>query len=331
MRKLTLLTAIATLCLTAGTMIGAGPDHDMPNAALRYWKVWATVTPEAIQTIQDVSLKDITSPNWTPSDKVIQAIHAFNFGLFIKAASMPTCDFGTDADEDGPLTLMPHLGPMRASVKALMIDARHSMMRNDFDGAAQRIAAGYRASLHISRDPVLISGLVSAACFQMTDEMLSHILLHHTLTDEQRAAIREALVGFDDQDPFSLRVDLNTEGHEFIAWIRKQIESGSTDALNDTFSALGLSQEDLQKSQHLVADKSAALRDLEKLSRYYEVALTLWSQPDASQSLADLQKTASEGAFGEFGKLFAPPLDRVHKQYLESANLIRTAKKRVGA
>ncbi|MFT5127587.1 MAG: hypothetical protein ACI8W8_001191 [Rhodothermales bacterium] len=86
-----------------------------------------------------------------------------NLALLEQAAERPACDFGLDYGL-GPSLLLPHLSPIRHSVRLLGIRAALLSANGDFAAAVEDVERMLRISRHLQQERTLISYLVLVAC-----------------------------------------------------------------------------------------------------------------------------------------------------------------------
>jgi len=109
--------------------------------------------------------------------------------LVRRAAAMPQCAFERPYATPSFDIALPELGKMRECARLLAADARSRAADGDLKGALQDIRAIQGLAEHMSYEPILISGLVSAACSNIGVDALETVLR----SAEPSAADLEAL------------------------------------------------------------------------------------------------------------------------------------------
>lgn len=308
------ITALALLFTATGTPALA----EAPNAALRYWRAWSQVAPGFAETIGTVEVKSLGDPTWKPTPDQTAAASSLNADLFIRAASIPACNFEPDLREDGPMALLPHLAPMRASVRALMVQARSALQAGDETGATDRIVAGYRAARHVSSEPVLISALVSRAIFVSVEEVARLADAQAALSAESRARIRAALGEFDPADPFRIRAAINMERTEFLGWLRRVTQDPAGPGLDQLLGSLGLDP-DARKTMHEhLRDRLRVLAEIAELDSLYDLAARTMGQPEANAIIASISAKAAAKDTSPLLQQLVPAFDRINENFERS-------------
>lgn len=324
------LTVLVALFIAGSVLAGEGPRQpDTTNAALRYWRIWANVTTEDMKLVREVKAEDLTTPEWTPDPALLEAVASFDFGLLIKASRFPECDFGLDTATEGPMALLSHLGPMRATVIALVIDARARLDSGDADGAVERLVVGYRVVEHVSREPVVISGLVAHACFRMVDQMVAYAIDKDALTPEHRQALRGALAAFDPADPFTMRADLDGERRHLVGWLTRLVEIANDADFEAELVSLELDDNLNGLMRWCRTNRDVAKRQILLVDDYYQSMLRVWDETDAPEEINALLDKAGKLQFGAFTGIFTPALNVFHRKYRESREAIAAARERL--
>lgn len=118
------------------------------------------------------------------------------------AGSMRRSDFGIDRSK-GFEALMPHLSPMRSSVRLLRAQAALAIHDGDWDATLSTLRSMSSLGVHAGQDHMLISSLVGTAIAQHTMPSLDAILDEGTLTQDRAKALLEDLRGLRGSDPLS--------------------------------------------------------------------------------------------------------------------------------
>ncbi|MBL0927121.1 MAG: hypothetical protein IBJ11_05645 [Phycisphaerales bacterium] len=303
------------------------PEHPTTlsdNAALWYWRAFAMTTPERRKQIDDLAEQRPESPECRLDARAVEVLsqQQDTVGELIRGSARAGCDFGLDYDA-GAAMLLPHLPPLRASIRLLGLDARRLLDAGDAAGATERLAAGYRMARHASNDRTLISSLVSLAMFRYTDGVVRYALDRKLLDARARAALREALAGFDAADPFALKRSILDEKEIFGNWMLRQV--GQPDAAA-VFAALGggdKSPAAAMLKELTRADDPGLLRaDLQSALRAYDEAAAAIDAPDGEQRFADIERRVQAGEFGVSGRVLLPALGHLRKRYADSRSAV---------
>lgn len=311
------------LLLTAGAALA-----EDGNAALRYWRVWSLMDPSKNAAIAQVTPANLADPAWSPSDEQRAAAEQINPKLFLRASKAERCDFGVDL-ADGPMTLLPHLGPFRTSVVAVMVDARSQLQAGRTTEAVERIAAGYRAAHQILGDPSLVSRLVGMACFKAADAAAQAALASGKVSAEDRRTLADALSVFDGSDPFDLKGGIESERRDFLGWVRARVEAGDTPAIDAFMLAAGLDDNTRARARERLKDRAALAAALDRVDRAYALALAAWDAEDAGKTLAAIPAIGKGEDDSFFGLFLLPDFARMHARYVESRVSVSEARARV--
>jgi hypothetical protein len=159
------------------------PDHE--NAAFIYEKCF-----ENDARIQKLVLKDrsdkgiswfskISYSDYKTSDPELREYLRQMQSTLIqlrRASAMSGCYFEHEYAQPSIDMLLPELAHMRQLARVLAVDARVKVADGKVGEAIEDIIAMHRLSLHVSTEPILISGLVAVAIDSMSIDMLEGIL-----------------------------------------------------------------------------------------------------------------------------------------------------------
>lgn len=330
--KVLAVTAVA-LASVRTTGLTWTPDLVPPperNAALKYWAAFVGIERALADKIREVDWKTIgtaATPETLPASfkEASEAIPEWLVNSLLHAASHEHCDFEVEY-EKGIQALMPHVGPARNGGRILKVDARAKLAQGDVQGAADRVAAIYRLSEHISRDRILISSLVSIAITHGANEEVSALVASGRLTAQARDTIAAALARFDERDPFGTRRAVDGEREITVTWIRATFtgpDAGKNLMVQygDAFAAdePGVAKIIREMDERRLAEA------LDQLSTYYDAGMAVWDRPDAVAHLDQLAEQAA-AKFGPLSNFLAPALGRARRSDFEAQAALQAAR-----
>jgi hypothetical protein len=298
------------------------------NAALRYWRAWASWTPESTRAIADAAAENLSADDAAVLD-VLNA-QSETIGQLIDASRFERCDWGVDYD-DGVNALLPHLALMRRSVQLLALAGDAAIAQGDADLAAESYAAAFRMSEHAAQDRFIISPLVSIAMFALTREHVERALESGAFSGAQRAALADALSRFDDTDPFGSRAALLFEGRMIAAWLDDQLGEGDIDRFDALVSGLVfMGDGEAAPDTYGPGTKVETVRrDIELVERFYGLVHEAWDSDDAQAKLASLGESVAAGDFGKLARLIAPALNRAQQNDADTRATLDAMKERL--
>ena len=303
-------------------------DKDPNNAALLYYKVW--IDP-VFQELKDPCGEQFSGsgPAWKPDATLVKLLndHQGFIAMLLRATQAPECDFGVEWSQ-GIGALLPHLGYLRASARILGCDARRCIMERKYDEAAERIAAMYRMSEHISHDGVLISGLVSVAICNLADAQVYAQMSLASITVDGKKMLLEEARKLTKPDAFGIKNGISGERTWTCEWLRG--------FATGPFAGRIIAEQILPLSQPEAKDGTAdAIRkmteaevanDLDKCMRFYVDVIQAWDQDDAKDRLKAIEANLERGDYGIVATILCPALNKCYisdtKARTEHAQLI---------
>ena len=161
--------------------------RDETNAALHYYRIMCVPFGEAATLVGERR----TTDDWIPDAETAKALENEQGTLvqFIRASKLKECAWGTAYFTDGFEALLPALGKMRSAARMLSADARRLASQGESRQAAERIAAMYRISDHVSREQILIGSLVGVAITAMANGEVKFLMDKGWLDSEGQALI----------------------------------------------------------------------------------------------------------------------------------------------
>jgi len=325
-RFLPLLALLAALLPSQMAHANADADH---NAALRYWRGMAMMTPELEETINAVEFDLLVAPDWTPDDELREALESQGaqsaIHEFIKGGRLQECDFGKDL-EDGIGFLLPHLGGLRVTAKLLLMDGRMKLADGDPEAAAQRFAAAYALAANSAGDEFIVSSLVSVSILTLCNEVVLHEPVLHQLGEEGRKTVGLATWRFEDNDPFHLSRAIEYENLMMTTWLRSTFSEPVSEVQVRAFFEdwFGESESDASVKNFLtiVNDPDRFEAELARLRLWYVESASALNQPDAVAALEAMNKSigvsGADHPYGIFTEMLAPSVSRAKKSELNA-------------
>jgi hypothetical protein len=331
---------VAAIALSAGLFATPAVPQDgaVPqNAAVEYWRAgyWTlteTNTREAggSSPINDLNWGQIGT-NLDPArmPEAYQKAKAYLSETavrdFINASRRPVCDFMIPI-QNGPMTLMPHLGILRNLARSVRFDAREQLIAGNADAAAERLGAIYRASGHLCGDSILISSLVAGAMASMAHDELKTLLGSGKLTESGRKEILTAIESLDARDPYNLVGAIRGEQRVMLGWIKetfKGADAGSRFAkeVAPTLSDVLNKDVKLMEAISMMREEQFA-ESIRQTERYYDDIIAVWQSDSVPSRLATLDARLKQGAYGPVAVLLGPSLQKAHESS-EKARLAR--------
>ena len=280
--------------------------RDETNAALHYYRIMCVPFGEAATLVGERR----TTDDWIPDAETAKALENEQGTLvqFIRASKLKECAWGTAYFTDGFEALLPALGKMRSAARMLSADARRLASQGESRQAAERIAAMYRISDHVSREQILIGSLVGVAITAMANGEVKFLMDKGWLDSEGQALIvgaaQQARAG-----DFHMKDALATERMIVDDWFRRVIRR--PDAAEKLREYTSMEGEDATKIDALLAMSPAALgKELDEALKFYDDAGAAFYQPDGEALLKTLSADVAAGRYGLFGSIFCPAFEK---------------------
>lgn len=291
------------------------------NAALVYWQGWSLIAPDVKSAVADIK--------WDTLDKAytLAALpKEFSFtdsDLFgrsgacleslVLAASMPYCNFEV-AHEAGAFALMPHLAHYRAGCRVLRYHARCAWIAGKVDRAAEYLAASIRSANHISRDGVVISGLVAVAGATQGLDEARVFAASGTMTAAAKKTIIDAIDSLPANDPAGLAQSITTERDSFLNWIpRHYTGPDAGKKLANELLQMNSSTEVAAQQSIIGMDASALAAACKKASGGYDAMAEAYRGADPVAAIAKVEERIRKDEFGEVFKLLAPSVMKIRQ------------------
>lgn len=320
MPRMLLIFVIAASSLCAGQVHAAHTSIEtdrevvtaQENAALRYWRVWTYYTDELRDTLREATPVD---PEFVIEDghRALLERESDTIDLLLRAAEMDACDFGIDY-EMGPMALMPHLRPMRASYRLLALHGRERLEAGDTDGAVRANAAMYRLVAHLRSDRMLISCLVGTAITSAALDYTEMLTSKCALTEEQGERLCSAIALLPQRDPFGIREGILGEKDSMVGWLKRRADQEDQKLVVELEEAGVAVPEELARmltvnDRETVSVGIAAMAD--PFERVYQDFADAWDSDDRMRVLRAIERRVENGSSGPLAKVFAPALTNI--------------------
>lgn len=302
------------------------PAPSAPNAAVEYWRASYTALTHTselgggLAPIGDIDWKEVgdnLDPARMPEAYIKAAPYISQPAVedFIKASRRGYCDFSIPI-ENGPGTLLPHLGALRSVARVVRFDAREKLIAGEPAAAAARLAALYRAADHLSRDGIMISSLVAISMAHAANEELRTLIGSGQLTGAGRDEILAAIRALDERDPYRLVGAIRGEQKLLLGWVRTTYtgDGGSSRFVAETAPMLS----NVESVQEPILEAIAMMRAeefraaLDKADRYYDELLLAWQSDVTLSRLATLEARVKSGEFGPVTAILGPALGNAY-------------------
>lgn len=292
----TLLTAGALLAAAANTALAVDSKD---NAALAYWRVFSLVDADGADAVNTTGRDALGADGIANLDHSVLDVIRDDALIrrLIQAASLPECDFAVEY-ERGIEALLPHLGPMRTGVTALLLRAQLDLAEGDPAHAAQCLAAALRSAEHIIGDRILISSLVSAWMIERARPIVEAASARDDFGEEQRLVVLDAIERFEARDPVGAVAALRTEARMIARWAEANLRGDEGISILTRVSP-GVTHDE--------ADRF--LNDAPNQIRLYTLAMDNAIDAVAARDLDALRalgEALHNGVFGEMAKVLVP-------------------------
>jgi hypothetical protein len=238
----------------------------------------------------------------------------------VKASRLDHADFGARHDE-GYMTLLPHLGPMRDLSKLMILQSNVQRANGRIDDSASALASVMRLSRHSVSDGTIINSLVGMSCSTKAFESLEMAIAHGDLGPSSARIILGG-ISEDDHDPFGFGIGV---GNEFDA-LEKTLQSMNYDAHEFTEMLDSFQGEDDPEAQQLRdMDPIELSAELDRARAGFELGTAAFDEPDpvkADAMIAELERGIDEGRYGMLASIVMPDLEPVMERKRESSRQI---------
>lgn len=304
------ITAIAQVSTAAAKGLERPKDTAEPtNAALVHMRGWI-MTPDDTWQLLGTLYSDNSKlgPGWAPSPELTIALTRMESVIeqTLRGSRIERADWGIEWS-DAQMALLPHLGKLRQACRALELAARASLASNDEAERAvgvERLAALIRVSRHTLDDRVRISSLVSGAIVSRVGEVVSALADQKVLRQQDAPILRDALHGFDVNDPFGLLQTIRTEAWVCTSTVTTQGPDAGKEAVRRLRESMGVNWqgEGYEDAIRLieVMDEETLRADVARQAAYFDEAefILRAGGPDRLEKMRALDARVLRGEFG---------------------------------
>jgi hypothetical protein len=167
---------IAILVLPMGQALADPPADPNGNAALKYWRGFASLPKFSDAEAQKLNAEYLTMP-LDDHAKEIVAKAEYALKMMHYGAAMRNCDWGIDCGEEGVEALLPQLNAARTLATLAFLRARLRFGEGHQAEAIEDVAAAIAMGRHASLDGTLIGVLVGYAIEARANETIALHLL----------------------------------------------------------------------------------------------------------------------------------------------------------
>lgn len=309
----------ATLVMFAGATIALAQDltkeeqreralarltldpRDETNAALHYYRIMCAPFGEAATLVGERRNAD----DWIPDAETAKALEDEQGTLvqFIRASKMKECAWGTAYYTDGFEALLPALGKMRSAARMLSADARRLASQGESRQAAERLAAMYRISDHVSRENILIGSLVGIAISALTNGDVKLLMDKGWLDAESQAIIATAAAQARAGD-FHMKDAIAMERMIANDWFRRVIRR--PDGAKDLREYLSYGADAAKLDVLMAMSRDQLDKEIDEAVLFYDDAVKAFFLPDGEALLKTLDSDVVNGRYGLFATVFGP-------------------------
>ncbi|HYE63687.1 MAG TPA: hypothetical protein VD997_16975 [Phycisphaerales bacterium] len=282
------------------------PPKDANNAAWAYWKAW-----DIVQTEQDRKrFGELMTGGLSKGQKVLSKEQREELSrrrdyieAVMQASAMEECDWGARHDK-GYTALLPHLGFMRASTRALAMDARRCAEDGNSVACAERVVAMLRMAHHVSTDKYLISALVGAAVTGTAMNLTEELAKSDLITPAAARLILNELKKVNRDDPWHAYSAIDLERKITMDTFRKDWSGPDTTRrfirlLNEISSLRGDGTGMHFPRLYLLSFNEQKIeREIQRAEKYFDALKGAWSKPNSAVALDELETEARELQFG---------------------------------
>jgi len=286
-----LMAAVVGLAgsLAMGSGVSAGSDT---NAALEYYRAWSMLGDSRDQVIDTGGDKIVLSDGAEDTlNKVEDAI-----SMLVHASSMHDADWGVDF-EDGPNTLIPHLGSMRHSARLMAAAALMHAEEGELDRAAACVAALHRIGVHSASGDTLIGSLVGIAIGNLGAELTDQMIDDGMISRDGARVILDAIQTDGTSDRYRMRDAILGEWRMIAEFLLSK--APERDAGKWLLETMQMDVDDDVTRAIAGMEKSAMMREMGGWSAYYSDMLGAWDAGDRSRMNGVVERLKD----GEYGKL----------------------------
>ncbi len=286
------------------------------NAAVEYFRVWDSLSKadfDAISHFGSVDFLQNDPIRLAPLQRDLCLKHQDYIEGLVRVTGMPVCDWGVQ-HEYGSDFLLPHLGFLRSSYRALKLDYLRCVEDGSGVAASARLIAMVRMSNQTRTDATFISALVGEAINAGASESVKDFLKTPLVTPAIAKQLLDAYRPIALDNPFGFVSAMDGERWQATQWPREEcrgeqagaryfIKLGGLDGLAywwPTSFAVSMNE------QRLYAD-------LDRFDRYLTMTLPLWGKPENEVRLREFAAEAMEGQYGLTASISAETFELIRR------------------
>ena len=154
------------------------------NAAVSYYQALLLFTQnndsgdkssDDREKVSDWIQKNPDEVNWDEVENHL-ASYVASMRELLRGSKMTECDWNLPMKEQGYMTLLPHLAPMKNLGRLIILQAKLDFYRGNVEQALDCIGACFRIAQHIAKGGTLIEGLVANAVIQQAIQALEEFM-----------------------------------------------------------------------------------------------------------------------------------------------------------
>ncbi len=297
------------------------------NAALIYARAMRLISP---QTLEAMAEKDPKAEQ--PTERAIEAIAAYGSSLAIarRGSRLENCDWGIEYQQ-GPGTLLDHLGSMRGLARALDNEAA-ILSKSDPDAAIENVVSMLAMGDHVTQDRILISSLVGAAVTSVTVKRINTMMDDGLIKRHHAKRLLQELQRVRDTNLFRLREAMAYERWTASQWLRA-IGTGPEAGrrIAETLGSLDADGGDAVLDALALMDEEQLAPLFDDTARSYDDMIAAMDSSDPVAELERINEGIERGDYGVIALRFSSSLTRAYSSAKRVSGEIDLAIKRLQA
>ncbi|MFG0246103.1 MAG: hypothetical protein ACF8MF_08665 [Phycisphaerales bacterium JB052] len=292
----------AIVGLAGSLAMGSGVSTVSDNAALEYYRAWALMgdTPEElIETGKDEIKLTPQAPGQLArlDDSIL---------ILIRASDAGVADWGVDY-EDGPNTLLPHLGSLRRSARVMAAAALQHGEHGAPDQAAECLAALHRMGVDSASGDHLISSLVGIAIGNLGVELTNQMIDEGMIDAAGARVVLQAIRGDGLSDRYRMRDAIVGEWRMIAEFLLSRApEKGAGAWLLETVQ---IEPDDTHTQRIAEMDRSALMGEMGGWSMFFSDVLAAWDTNDRGELTSVVERLRGD-SYGTLAYVIAPSVSR---------------------
>jgi hypothetical protein len=299
----------AVVGLAAGIGFGGVGASDS-NAALSYYRAWATMNPDLAEMLdtrgETMTLEAGAAEQLLGAQEVIDDL--------IEASEIAGVDWEVKY-ADGFAALMPHLGKMRTGAKLVGADALRCAEAGDGAGAAERLGSLYRMAGHVSGDPLLISSMVGMAIGNLANDLTGQLIDDDALDADDAKVVLHAIGDADRVNRFGEREAIIGEWRIMCEYILRNARGDRAGA--EMLAAIGMDADSEPTRAISRMNAQELLAEIGGLSVYHGDVLAAWDAGDRDELIAIETRIEQNQAYGAVARVLGVAVVRIYDSYMK--------------